>query len=74
MNTNDAVREIMKSKAITVTALAFAMNKSQRLVSERLGQENISIKKLNEMLRIMGYKIVLIPRESKCPEDGFEVE
>ena len=38
MNTGEAVREVMKSKNITITGLAYEMDKMPRLVSERLGQ------------------------------------
>ena len=38
MDTGEAVREVMKSKNITITSLAYEMDKSPRLVSERLGE------------------------------------
>ena len=76
-----AVREIMKSKAIGVNALASSMGKDpngkdvpSRRISERLSQENISIKILDEMLRVLGYKITIVPRESRTPEGGYDVE
>ena len=49
MKTGDAVREVMKLNETGVNQLADKMGKSPRLVSERLSQENISVKKLNEM-------------------------
>ena len=70
----DAVREVMKLNEIGVNQLADKMGKSPRLVSERLAQENISVKKLNEMLRIMGYKTVIVPRGTRPPADSFEIE
>lgn len=74
MKTGEAVREIMKSKEVGVNALAGRLDKTPRLVSERLNQENISIAKLREMLIALDYKIVIVPRNAKLPENGFEVE
>lgn len=74
MKTGEAVREIMKSKEVGVNALAARIDKTPRLVSERLNQENISIAKLREMLIALDYKVVIVPRNTKLPENGFEVE
>lgn len=74
MKTGEAVREIMKSKEVGVNALAARIDKTPRLVSERLNQENISIAKLREMLIALDYKVVIVPRNAKLPENGFEVE
>lgn len=74
MRTGNAVREVMKLKRIGVNQLADLMGKTPRLVSERLGQENISVKKLNEMLRVMGYKTIIVPRDTRILSDSFEIE
>lgn len=74
MKTGEAVREIMKNKEVGVNALAARIDKTPRLVSERLNQENISIAKLREMLIALDYKVVIVPRGAKLPENGFEVE
>lgn len=74
MRTGEAVREIMKNKEVGVNALAARIDKTPRLVSERLNQENISIAKLREMLIALDYKVVIVPRNAKLPENGFEVE
>jgi signal recognition particle subunit SEC65 len=74
MKTSEAVREVMKDKGIGVNQMADRLDKSPRLVSERLSQENISISKLREMLRVLDYKIVIVPRDCKVPDDGYEIE
>ena len=74
MKTGEAVREIMKIKNVGVNQLADKMGKSPRLVSERLSQENISVRKLNEMLRLMDYKILLVPREAQTHAECFKIE
>lgn len=74
MKTGDAVREVMKIKEVGVNQMADRLGKSPRLVSERLSQQNISITKLNEMLKVMDYKILIVPRSTRVPSDGFEIE
>ena len=33
-----------------------------------------TVKKFNEMLKMLDYKIVAVPRKTRLPEGGFEVE
>lgn len=74
MKSGTAVREIMKKQNVGVNKMADRLNKSSRLISERLGQDNISIAKLNEMLRVLDYKAVIVPRDTRIPEGGYEIE
>lgn len=74
MKANVAVREIMSSNGVGLSALASRLDKTPRLVSDRLSQENISIEKLNEMLRVLDYKIVVVPRNRTAKTDEYEVE
>lgn len=74
MKANEAVRDIMKSKDVGTKILAERMGKPARLVSDRLSQDNISIDKLTEMLRLMDYKIVLVPRDAKLPKDSYTLD
>lgn len=74
MKTGEAVREVMKAKEVGVNQMAHRLEKTPRLVSERLSQENISIAKLREILRVLDYKVVIVPREARVPEGGYEVE
>lgn len=73
MNTMLAVKEIMKIKEVKPSILCDRLGIKSNVLSERFKQENISITKLNEMLKAMDYKIVLVPRNTRLPENGFEV-
>lgn len=73
MRAVDAVREIMKSQDVGVNKMADRLDRKSNVISERLGQDNISIAKLNEMLRVLDYKILIVPREVMTPKDGYEV-
>lgn len=74
MKAVDAVREVMKTQNIGVNKMADRLNRKQNVISERLTQENISIAKLAEMLRVLDYKVVIVPRDAKSPEGGIEIE
>lgn len=74
MKAVEAVRKIMDAQDVGTNKMADRLGKPARLVSDRLSQENISIVKLNEMLRLLDYKVILVPRDARTPEGGFEVE
>ena len=81
MKAKIAVREIMKNQGIGVNALTALLQEnvegesfSSRKISERLSQDNMSIKVLNQMLKVLRYKIVLLPFDAKLPASGYEIE
>lgn len=74
MKAAEAVRVVMERGSIKVATLASRLNIKSNVLSERLSQQNISVAKLNEMLRAMDYKIVILPRETRLPDGGIEVE
>lgn len=74
MRTNEAIRAVMNATGTKVADLAYKTNRKSNVISERLSQENISIAKINEMLRVMNYKVVIVPREERIPEGGYEIE
>lgn len=74
MRANEAVRTVMEQKDIGVSVVAKRMGKTMRLVCDRLSMENISVDKLNDMLRVLDYKIVLMPSDAPTPKGGFEIE
>lgn len=74
MKASEAIRKVMELTETRVADIAFMTNKKQNVISERLTQENISVAKLNEMLRVMNYKIVIVPRETRIPDGGVEIE
>lgn len=74
MKATKIVRAIMSAQGVKVAALADKLKIKSNVLSERLGQENISIAKLDEMLRLMDYKIVVMPRDSREQEGWYRVE
>jgi len=74
MKATSAVRDIMEKQGVKLITLASRMNKGVSTVSERLRQDNITVEKLNELLRLLDYKVVVVPRSSRIPDGGYEVE
>lgn len=74
MTALEAVKEVMRIKNVKQIELAERIKVKQNTLSERLTQKNVSVQKLDEMLNAMDYKIVVVPRNAKVPENGFEVE
>ena len=74
MKTVEAVREIMEQQNLGVNKIASRLNKKPNVISERLSQENISIVKLNELLRVLDYKTIIVPRDATIPKGGYEIE
>ena len=70
----EAIREIMKLKGIRPAILCDRLKIKSNVLSERFKQKNVSVEKLNDMLRAMDYKVVVVPREARVPEGGYEIE
>lgn len=74
MKATEIVRIVMKSKGVKVASLADKLRIKSNVLSERLSQENISIAKLDEMLRPMDYKILIVPRDTTEKEGWYRAE
>lgn len=70
----DAVRAIMKNKNLKLITVANRLGVRASMVSDRLAQENISIGKLDDILRVMDYRIAIVPMDAKLPDGGIFVE
>ena len=60
MRINKAIRELMKEKKMSLTAMAGALGKGKgNDISARLSHGNMSFDKAVEMLNVLGYEIVI---------------
>lgn len=73
MKATEAIREIMKVRDVGVMKLANRLNKKQNTVSMILQSENITTGRLVEILRVMDYKVVILPVEVSTPKGGYEI-
>lgn len=70
----EAVREIMKLKGVRPSVLCDRLDIKSNVLSERFKLKNISVAKLDEMIRTMDYKVLVVPSETRIPDGGFEIE
>ena len=70
----EAFKQIMELKGIRPAVLCDRLGIKSNVLSERFKQKNVSVSKLNEMARMVDYKVVLVPRDSRTPEGGYEIE
>ena len=70
----EAVKEIMKLKEVRPAVLCDRLKIKSNVLSERFKQKNVSVEKLNDMLRALDYKVVVVPRDTRIPEGGYEIE
>ena len=74
MKATDIVRTIMKTKGVKIAALADKLKLRSNVISVRLTQENISTAKLDEMLRLLDYKIMVVPRDTAEKDGWYRIE
>ncbi len=75
MKSTEALRKIMTAQQIGPTKMAKLINASTpRIVTDRLAQKNLSIKLFDEMLKVLGYRIIILPQEETTPEHGIDIE
>jgi DNA-binding Xre family transcriptional regulator len=74
MKTMDIIKEIMEKKDIRAIDLAKRLGISAQALNGRFTQKNVSVDKLNDMLKMMDYRIVIVPNSTKLPNGGYEVE
>lgn len=71
-----AVRCIMERKGIGLNTLARMVGKNSQFVSDKLNVArggNMTTDKLDELIRVMGYKIVLMPSDVEIQDGWYEV-
>lgn len=73
MTASEAIKEILKLKGLNQAKLSDMLDIPLKTLNERLRHKNISVNKLDETLRVMGYKIMVVPRETKV-ENGFDIK
>ena len=75
MNEKEIVRTIMSEKGITNAQMANALGITQATLWDRLNgkKPNLSIAKLNEMLRYLDYDLVIMPRGKANRIDGATI-
>lgn len=77
MTSKEIVNNLMRTQGVSNAKMAAKLNLTQAALWDRLNPKktnNMTVKKFNEMLKMLDYKIVAVPRKTRLPEGGFEVE
>lgn len=74
MQTMEVVKRIMKMKHVKPSDMCKFLNVKSNVLSERFKQQNISLKLLNDMIKPLGYKVIIVPDNKLLEDDEFEVE
>lgn len=76
MRGRDIMKAIMKQEEIENAELARKLEISNAAIWERLNNKNVKdipVSLMNEMVRAMGYKVVVVPIECGVPKKGHVV-
>ena len=77
MNGREIVKDIMSKAGKTNAEVAYSLGITQAAMWDRLNNKktrDIPLSTLTEMLRVLGYKVVIVPRNAKTPQEGYNVE
>jgi DNA-binding Xre family transcriptional regulator len=77
MKAREIIKVIMEKQDVNNACMADRLNITQAALWDRLNTKkakDIPVSMLSDMLRALDYKVVLVPRSSRVPTDGYEVE
>lgn len=77
MKGKDIINTIMDKESVTKASMARKLNISPAAVWDRLNNKSvkdISVSTLVEMLRVLDYKVQVVPGSARLPDGGYEVD
>ena len=77
MTSKEIVSTLMRVQGVTNAEMAAKLNLTQAALWDRLNSKktnNMTVGKLKDMLKMLDYKIVVVPRKTRMPNGGYEVE
>lgn len=73
MKSGEAIKAILKQKKISKSALGRTLGYSPQVIHNRLERGTMDTKNVVELANALDYKVVLMPKASKLPKDGYEI-
>lgn len=73
MKTNEIIRGMMSKNGMRGIDLAEKLGVGTTALANRLNRGVLSTPVLGKMLEIFGYKIVLVPKDTKLKDNWYEV-
>lgn len=77
MKAREIVKTIMETLDVSNAAMAGRLSITPAALWDRLNTKkvkDIPVSTLNEMLKVLDYKIVIVPRETRVPTNGYTVD
>ena len=77
MKAREIVKTIMENLNVSNATMAARMSITPAALWDRLNTKkvkDIPVSTLNEMLKALDYKIVIVPRETRVPTNGYTVD
>lgn len=77
MTSKELIKTLMTEHDITNAEMAKTLGITQAALWDRLNtkkSDNTTVKKLGDMLNVMGYKIIVVPDEAPIPEGGYAID
>ena len=78
MTGREIVKAIMAETGMSNAELADQLHISQAALWDRLNNKRVKsdlgITLLSHMLRLMKYKVIIVPRSTRLPNGGYEIE
>ena len=77
MKGREIIKSIMEKQGESNADLAAKLSITPAALWDRLNSKkvkDIPVSLLQDMLRAMNYKVIVVPRSTRLPVDGYEVE
>lgn len=77
MTGKEIVKKIMESQSVSNADLAHKLSVKPTAMWDRLNNNKIkdlNVALLSSMVRVLGYKIQIVPNNKQLPEGGYEVK
>ena len=77
MRGREILKKIMEDIDWGNAELAKRLGVSNATIWERLNDKNVKaipVSLLSNMVRVMGYKVIVVPNDTRLPKGGYEVD
>lgn len=77
MRGREVLKKVMEDIGWSNAELAKRLGVSNATIWERLNNKNVKdipVSLLSGMLRVMGYKVIVVPNDTRMPKGGYEIE
>lgn len=77
MRGREVIKKVMEDVKWSNAELAKRLGVSNATVWERLNNKNVKdipVSLLSGMLRVMGYKVIVVPNNTRIPNGGYEID